>query len=122
MILMDKTKETVTFEFEGKVYQMTREEIEAAYRYREREYRQSDAEVAIEYFAFGSEDPESMTDVEYKQAVDSFEEQYGVKYNDLMKRAPEIVDLFFQKQDCNIAENQTWEDTIVDVVQRMKMQ
>ncbi len=122
MILMDKTKETVTFEFEGKVYQMTREEIEAAYRYREREYRQSDAEVAIEYFAFGSEDPESMTDAEYKQAVDSFEEQYGVKYNDLMKRAPEIVDLFFQKQDCNIAENQTWEDTIVDVVQRMKMQ
>lgn len=122
MILMDKTKETVTFEFEGKAYQMTREEIEAAYRYREREYRQSDAEVAIEYFAFGSEDPESMTDAEYKQAVDSFEEQYGVKYNDLMKRAPEIVDLFFQKQDCNIAENQTWEDTIVDVVQRMKMQ
>lgn len=122
MILMDKTKETVTFEFEGKVYQMTREEIEAAYRYREKEYRQSDAEVAIEYFAFGSEDPESMTDAEYKQAVDSFEEQYGVKYNDLMKRAPEIVDLFFQKQDCNIAENQTWEDTIVDVVQRMKMQ
>lgn len=122
MILMDKTKETVTFEFEGKVYQMTREEIEAAYRYREREYRQSDAEVAIEYFTFGSEDPESMTDAEYKQAVDSFEEQYGVKYNDLMKRAPEIVDLFFQKQDCNIAENQTWEDTIVDVVQRMKMQ
>lgn len=122
MILMDKTKETVTFEFEGKVYQMTREEIEAAYRYREREYRQSDAEVAIEYFAFGSEDPESMTDAEYKQAVDSFEEQYGVKYNDLMKRAPEIVDLFFQKQDCNIAENQTWEDTIVDVVQRMKTQ
>lgn len=122
MILMDKTKETVTFEFEGKVYQMTREEIEAAYRYREKEYRQSDAEVAIEYFAFGSEDPESMTDAEYKQAVDSFEEQYGVKYNDLMKRAPEIVDLFFQKQDCNIAENQTWEDTIVDVVQRMKTQ
>lgn len=59
MILMDKTKETVTFEFEGKVYQMTSEEIEAAYRYREREYRQSDAEVAIEYFAFGSEDPET---------------------------------------------------------------
>ena len=53
MILMDKTKETVTFEFEGKVYQMTREEIEAAYRYREREYRQSDAEIALQYFVFG---------------------------------------------------------------------
>lgn len=59
MILMDKTKETVTFEFEGKVHQMTREEI---------------------------------------------------------------VGLFFQKQDCNIAENQTWEDVIADVIQRMKLQ
>lgn len=122
MILMDKTKETVTFEFEGKVHQMTREEIEAAYRYREQEYRQSDAEVAVEYFAFGSEDPESMTDEEYKQAVDSFEEQYGVKYNDLMENVPEIVGLFFQKQDCNIAENQIWEDVIADVIQRMKLQ
>ena len=122
MITMENTRELIDFKYAGKAYQMTREEIEAAYRYREREYRQSDAEVAIEYFAFGSEDPESMTDAEYKQAVDSFEEQYGVKYNDLMKRAPEIVDLFFRKQDCNIAENQTWEDTIADVVQRMKMQ
>lgn len=121
MILMDKTKEQVTFEFEGKVYQMTREEIEAAYRYREQEYRQSDAEVAVEYFAFGSEDPESMTDEEYKQAADSFEEQYGVKYKDLMDSVPEIVGLFFQKQDCNIAENQTWEDAIADVIQRMKL-
>lgn len=121
MILMDKTKETVAFEFEGKVYQMTREEIEAAYRYREQEYRQSDAEVAVEYFAFGSEDPESMTDEEYKQAVDSFEEQYGVKYKDLMESVPEIVGLFFQKQDCNIAENQTWEDAISDAIQRMKL-
>ena len=122
MITMENTRELIDFKYAGKAYQMTREEIEAAYRYREREYRQSDAEVAFEYFAFGSEDPESMTDAEYKQAVDSFEEQYGVKYNDLMKRAPEIVDLFFQKQDCNIAENQTWEDTIADVVQRMKIQ
>lgn len=121
MILMDKTKETVTFEFEGKVYQMTREEIEAAYRYREKEYRQSDAEVAIEYFAFGSEDPESMTDAEYKQAVDSFERQNEVKYDDLRASIPEIVGVFFQKQDCNIAENQTWEDVIADVIQRMKL-
>ena len=44
MILIDKTKELVMFEFDGKVYQMTRDEIEAAYRYREFEYRRSDAE------------------------------------------------------------------------------
>ena len=121
MILMDKTKETVTFEFEGKVYQMTREEIEAAYRYREQEYRTCDAEVALQYFVFGSEDPEFMDDEEYKQAVDGFEQQNGVKYDDLRASIPEIVGVFFQKQDCNIGENQTWEEAITDVILRLKL-
>lgn len=121
MILMDKTKETATFEFEGKVYQMNREEIEAAYRYREQEYRTCDAEVALQYFAFGSEDPEFMEDEEYKQAVDSFEQQNGVKYDDLRASIPEIVGLFFQKQDCNVSENQTWEEAIADVILRLKL-
>lgn len=121
MILIDKTKETVTFEFEGKVYQMTREEIEAAYRYREQEYRTCDAEVALQYFSFGSEDPEFMEDEEYKQAVDSFEQQNGVKYDDLRASIPEIVGVFFQKQDCNIGENQTWEEAIADVILRLKL-
>lgn len=120
MILMDKTKETVTFEFEGKVYQMTREEIEAAYRYREREYRQSDAEIALQDFVFGC-DPESMSDDECEQEIARFEESYGVKYTDLLNSIPEIVGVFFQKQDCNIEENQTWEDAIADVIQRMKL-
>ena len=121
MILMDKTKETVTFEFEGKVYQMNREEIEAAYRYREQEYRTCDAEVALQYFVFGSEDPEFMDDEEYKQAVDSCEQQNGVKYDDLRASIPEIVGLFFQKQDCNVSENQTWEEAIADVILRLKL-
>ena len=121
MITMENTRELIDFEYEGKAYQMTREEIEAAYRYREREYRQSDAEVALQYFVFGC-DPESMSDDECEQEIARFEESYGVKYTALLNSIPEIADLFFQKQDCNIAENQTWEDTIADVVQRMKMQ
>lgn len=121
MILMDKTKELVTFEFDGKVYQMTRDEIEAAYRYREIEYRRSDAEVALQYFVFGGDDPEFMDDDEYKQAIAGFEENYGVKYADLRDSIPDIIGVFFQKQDYNVGENQTWEDAIADVIQRMKL-
>lgn len=121
MILMDKTKETVTFEFEDKVYQMTREEIEAAYRYREREYRQSDAEVALQCFVFGS-DPEAMGDDECEQEIARFEESYGVKYADLLNSIPEIVGVFFQKQDCNVGENQIWEDAIMDIIRRLRLQ
>lgn len=121
MILMDHTKETVTFDFEGKTFQMTPEEIEAAYRYQERQYRKCDAEIAIQYFAFGEDNPEGMSDDEFDQRTAEFEREYGVKYEDLVKNAAEIVGIFFCKHDCNVAENTTWELTIEDMILRMKL-
>ena len=121
MILMDKTKDLVNFEYEGKVYQMTRDEIEAAYRYQEQQYRKADAEVALQFFVFGEDEPEGMDAKEYKQMVDNFEKTYGVKYDDLRECVPEIIGIFFQKKDCNIGENQTWEDAICDIIQRKRL-
>lgn len=45
MIEMENKKDLVSFEYEGKTYVMTQEEIEAAYRYQEQQYRKCDAEV-----------------------------------------------------------------------------
>ncbi len=120
MITMENTRELIDFEHDGKMYRMTPEEIEAAYRYQEMQYRRCDAESAVNMYVFG-EDAESLDGDDYEDAVSQFEREYGVKYNDLMENIPEIVGLFFQKKDCNIAENQTWEDAIADVVQRMKL-
>ena len=64
MITMDNTKARVTFEYEGKVYQMTPEEIEAAYFYQERQYRKCDAEAAINAYVFGL-DPEALDGDDY---------------------------------------------------------
>lgn len=119
MITMDNVKELVTFEHEGKVYQMTPEEIEAAYRYQERQYRKCDAEAAINTYVFGL-DPEALDGDEYEEDVKDFEQLNGVKYADLMGRVSEIVGLFFQKQDCNVDENQTWSDAITDIIARLK--
>lgn len=121
MILMDRTKETVTFDYEGKTYQMTPEEIEAAYRYREQQYRQSDAEFAIQQFAFGADDPEFMDDEEFDSRTAEFEQTYRVKYEDLMKKAAEIVGIFFCKQDCDVADNTTWELAIEDMIRRLQL-
>ncbi len=119
MITMDNTKERVTFKHEGKVYQMTPDEIEAAYRYQERQYRKCDAEAAVNSYVFGT-DPEALDDDEYEEDVKDFERRTGVKYADLMGRVPQIVGLFFQKQDCNVDENQTWESAVADTIERMK--
>lgn len=121
MITMENTKEVVTFDHEGKTYRMSRDELEAAYRFKEREYREADAEIAVQYFAFGSDDPEFMSDEEFEELVTDFERERGVKYEDLLKSAPEIVDIFFCKQDCNMAENDTWASAIEDQINRLKL-
>ena len=43
MITMENTRELIDFEYYGKSYRMAPEEIEAAYRYQEMQYRKADA-------------------------------------------------------------------------------
>lgn len=121
MIEMENKKEAVTFDYEGKTYCMSRDEIEAAYRFREQEYREADAEVAVQYFVFGSDDPEFMADEDYQQCITDFEQQWGIGYEDLVKSIPDIVGIFFCKQDCNMAENDIWTCAIEDQIARLKL-
>ena len=121
MIQRENTKELIDFEYDGKSYRMTPDEIEAAYRYQEMQYRRCDAESAVKMYVFG-EDAESLDGDDYDEAVSLFESECGVKYADLMNRVPEIVGVFFQKHDCNVDENQTWSDAIEDVIARLKLQ
>lgn len=119
MIEMENKKDLVSFEYEGKTYVMTQEEIEAAYRYQEQQYRKCDAEVAVEWFVFGT-DGESLSGEEYAQAVAEFEKNNGVTYEELVAEIPSIIGLFFQKADCNVPENQTWSEAVEDVVLEIK--
>lgn len=119
MIEMENKKDLVSFEYEGKTYVMTREEIEAAYRYQEQQYRKCDAVVAVDWFVFGT-DGESLSGEEYAQAVAEFEKNNGVTYEELVAEIPSIIGLFFQKADCNVPENQTWSEAVEDVVLRIK--
>lgn len=120
MIEMENKKDLVRFEYEGKTYAMTREEIEAAYRYQEQQYRKCDAEVAVDWFVFGT-DGESLSGEEYAQAVAEFEKNNGVTYEELMAEVPSIVGIFFQKSDANEPENQTWSIAVEEVVRRLKL-
>lgn len=113
-------QEVVNFAFEGKAYKMSRDAIEAAYRFREAEYRTADAEAAVASFVFG-DDPECLDENEYQECIKYFENLHGVKYLDLQVSIPEIVDIFFCKQDCNIAENDIWASAIEDQIARLKL-
>lgn len=54
MITMENTRELIDFEYYGKSYRMAPEEIEAAYRYQEMQYRKADALRMLTSYAFGT--------------------------------------------------------------------
>ena len=86
MITMENTRELIDFEYYGKSYRMAPEEIEAAYRYQEMQYRKADALRMLT--------------------------SYGITFEEAKESIPEIVSYFFQKTDCNVGENTTWYEAI----------
>lgn len=54
MITMENTRELIDFEYYGKSYRMAPDEIEAAYRYQEMQYRKADALRMLTSYAFGN--------------------------------------------------------------------
>lgn len=112
MITMENTRELIDFEYYGKSYRMAPDEIEAAYRYQEMQYRQADALRMLTSYAFGIEDLDTVSDEDRAEYEKEFETSYGITFEEAKKSIPEIVSYFFQKTDCNVGENTTWYEAI----------
>lgn len=112
MITMENTRELIDFEYYGKSYRMAPDEIEAAYRYQEMQYRKADALRMLTSYAFGIEDLDTVSDEDRAEYEKEFETSYGITFEEARKSIPEIVSYFFQKIDCNVGENTTWYEAI----------
>lgn len=81
----------------GKVWLMTPEQIEAAYRYKEHQYRIEDAENQLELNA------------------DWIEDKYGYSYDEIIEFSEELAERFQDNFDCNESENDAWIDRITEM-------
>lgn len=101
----------IKFTHLGVEYEMTAEEIEAAYRYQERQNRLLDAKRHYLLFVYGI-DPDELEqlDLEYQEA--NFEEEYGFPVPEGYKMLDAFVDRYEDLFDCNVAENDTWRNAI----------
>lgn len=81
----------------GKVWLMTPEQIEAAYRYKEHQYRIEDAENQLELNA------------------DWIHDKYGYSDDEIMDFADELAERFEDKFDCNVSENDAWVARITEM-------
>lgn len=108
----------VAFEYHGVTYALTEAEVEAAYRYKEKQYRLQDAKNHIDGFIFGA-DPESLDESEAAEAEAQFEKQYGISCSQLRESFDLVYEYFVDLFDCNEAENGTWETAVQQVVKQL---
>ena len=114
MFIMESGPDVVNFEYDGVKYAMTEQEIEAAYRYRERQYRLQDAESHLNILVFGVDDGSDFDDPEDEEAKRYFSEDYGISYEEAMSEdmLNEYLRRFENRFDCNYDENSQWEAAI----------
>ena len=94
---MNSENKIVVTSWNGKSWEMTPEQIEAAYRYREFQYRISDAKNQLELNA------------------DWIEEKYGYSNDEAIEYAEELAECFQDNFDCNVPENEAWRNCITEV-------
>ena len=94
---MNIENKIVVTSWTGKSWEMTTEQIEAAYRYREFQYRISDAKNQLELNA------------------DWIEEKYGYSNDEAIEYAEELAERFQDDFDCNESENDAWIDRITEM-------
>lgn len=100
-------------------FELTPEELEKAYREQEANYRTEDARRHILDFA-GYDEDESEEYFDNYNAITIFQERYGLSLLDLANGVGEesaairqdIIDKFQHIFDCNIPENDLWDNTI----------
>lgn len=94
---MNSENKIIVTSWNGKSWKMTPEQIEAAYRYREFQYRISDAKNQIEL------------------NIDLIEEKYGYSYDEAIEYAEELAECFNENFDCDVPENDAWSNCIEEV-------
>ena len=122
MFTMESRDNVVHFEHNGVKYAMTEQEIEAAYRYQEHQYRLEDAKRQLNTLVFGCDDGSDFDDPEDEQSKRYFAEDYGISYDQAVSEdmLEEYLRRFEARFDCDYDENSQWEAAIRAVLRDKK--
>lgn len=104
------------FTYNGKVYDLSEDQIEAAYRYQLHQYRLADAERHFRFYVFDCDPEWECTEAEHKQAEEAFLQKYGIPVSEGLTMLEDFVQQFENDFDCNMDENSMWENAITTVL------
>lgn len=95
-----------------------------AYREQQKIFLLQDADRHLELVVFGTE-REALDEEAEAAELSSFQEQYGFSYEDATNPdsnfyiLEEAVDRFQDEQDCNLPENEVWENIIRNILSEL---
>ena len=98
--------------------ELTPAEIEAVYRFRERQYRIMDAKRQLIIYVTGCDDVEPS-----EREKDDFLKEYGREFEDVLNDQDCLSDIVYNYEDrfdCNVSENDTWADAVAVMLDDMK--
>lgn len=101
----------VCFCYQGKQYEMTEDQIDAAYYYCSRLFRYDDARRQLDNFIYGC-DPDVLGNDDRADAEANFMKKYNVASVDAYAKLDAIVSRYEADLNCNIDENTAWCEAI----------
>lgn len=107
------------FEYNGKMYSMTEQEIEAAYVYRTQQYMLSDARMHLNTVAFGCANASCIYSTEtLEEEKQKFLGNYGITFEEASspKMLERFIDKYTENWDSNESDYGMWQHAIKDVL------
>ena len=114
-----KKPDLISFEYDGKKYSMTEDEIEAAYRYKQRQFRLEDAREQVDFYVY-SWHPGDLDEEEKDKADKDFEGEHGFPPVVLYSMLDAIVTQFDRFYKPEIKEDDAWDAAIQVVMDSVK--
>ena len=108
---------TIRFEFLGESYEMTPDQIEAAYRYQRHQNLMQDAPYQLQTFVFGYSEVDfnNMNDRE-KYLADEFKAVFGLSVQQASMLSDKIIDAFENNYNAGLNEDENWGNAIIEVL------
>ena len=105
----------IKFTHLGVEYEMTEQQIEAAFRYQTEQYRKADAKYQLDEFIYG-DDPACLSQIDRETQEDFFKCRYKMDAADAYGLLDKFLDRFDKTESCNVDENTTWQNAIRSVL------
>lgn len=108
------------YKYGGKEYAFTKEELEAAFRIRDRQYMEEDAKNAILIHTFGTDDVDidALTSDEQEELACAAWRD-GLSAHELLENIETVVDCFEYNHDCNVDENTLWQYAVDEAIRQI---